>query len=59
MEKKQVHVEIPRELHEQLKALCPEVGQISILTRRLYRAFIRHKNVTAAGRHVAERWDEE
>ena len=57
--KKQIHVEISPELHEQLSRFCTETGQISILTRRLYRAFLKYGNVEMAGDKVAEKWEED
>lgn len=56
--KKQIHVEISPELHAQLSKVCTEVGQLSILTRRLFRAFIRHMNTDAAGKDVADGWED-
>lgn len=57
--KKQIHVEISAELHAEIQKHCPEIGQISILTRRLYRSFINHMSIDKAGKLVAERWKEE
>lgn len=56
---KQIHVEISPELHEQLSKVCTESGQISILTRRLYRAFLKHMSVDKAGKEVSEKWEDE
>jgi hypothetical protein len=57
--KKQIHVEISPELHDQLSEVCTETGQISILTRRLYRAFLKHMSTDAAGKDVADKWGDE
>jgi len=57
--KKQIHVEIAPELHEQLLRSCTETGQISILTRCLYRAFLKYGKVDEAGKKVAEKWEED
>ena len=57
--KKQIHVEIPIELHISLTNICTENGQISILTRKLYRAFLKYKDIDAAGKNVAKHWEED
>ncbi len=54
--KKQIHVEISPELHEQLSKVCTESGQISILTRKLFRSFLKHMSVEETGKEVAKGW---
>jgi hypothetical protein len=62
---KQVHVDVPIDLHTRITNICPEHGQISILTRKLYRAFLVYVKegdpdaIAAAGKAVAETWDKE
>ena len=54
--KKQIHVEIPADMHQRILDLCPETGQISILTRKLFRAFLNKMSISEAAGEVADDW---
>jgi hypothetical protein len=56
--KKQIHVEVPEELKQRILNICTESGQISILTRRLYRSFLKHMDINKAGEDVAKGWED-
>jgi len=58
-ENSQIHVTLPRELKDKILASCTETGQISILTRKLYRAFIKYSSVDRAGESVAKNWEDD
>lgn len=57
-EKRQIHVQIPLELHQRILSVCTESGQISILIRKLLRAFLKNMDIDQAGKDVANKWED-